>query len=139
MAQTARMEQITRARVIEPLTGERVIRTGRIDITLVPAIGPERWAIVDARGRNVGGGEGGRILITLGGVQEPLAGLVWFVERGQAYVSHVWVDSDARGRGLSQLLFDAYRAAVTADLIVVGPFTAAGRAAAERAGAVLME
>jgi len=54
-------------------------------------------------------------------------------------VHHVWVDSDARGRGLSRVLFDAYRSEVSPELVVVGPFTKAGRAAAERAGATIEE
>lgn len=133
------MEKVTRERVLEPLMGERIARTQDIEITLLAAIGPEPWKIVSTRGRNFGGANGGRILITLGGVQDPLAGLAWATEHGKPYVHHVWVDSDARGRGLSQVLFDAYRSDVTPDLVVVGPFTKGGRAAAERAGATIVD
>ncbi len=133
------MERVTRDRVHEPLVGERITSTQDISITLLAAIGPEIWKLVSTRGRNIGGANGGRILITLGGTQDPLAGLAWATEHGRSYVHHVWVDSDARGRGLSQVLFDAYRSDVTPDLVVVGPFTKGGRAAAERAGATIEE
>jgi GNAT superfamily N-acetyltransferase len=133
------MERVTRERVLEPLVGERIARTRDIEITLLPSIGPETWKLVSTRGRNFGGANGGRILITLGGLQDPLAGLAWATEYGKSYVHHVWVDPDARGRGLSQVLFDAYRSDVSDNLVAVGPFTKAGRAAAERAGATIVE
>jgi GNAT superfamily N-acetyltransferase len=133
------MERVTRERVLEPLVGERIAGTQDIEITLIASIGPEPWKLVSTRGRNFGGANGGRILITLGGLQDPLAGLAWATEYGRPYVHHVWVDSEARGRGLSQVLFDAYRAEVSPELVVVGPFTKAGRAAAERAGATIEE
>lgn len=133
------MEKVTRERVLEPLVAERIARTQDIEVTLLDAIGPEPWKLVSTRGRNFGGANGGRILITLGGVQDPLAGLAWATEHGRPYVHHVWVDAEARGRGLSQVLFDAYRSDVTPDLVVVGPFTKGGRAAAERAGATIEE
>ena len=92
-------------------------------------------------GKNYGGARAGRILIVLpgGDPSDPLAGLVYAVEHGRPYVHHVWVDADARGRGISRLLLNAYRANISPRLIVVGPFTAAGRAAAQRAGAILEE
>lgn len=133
------MERVTRERVLEPLAGERITRTQDIEITLIQSIGPEPWKLVSTRGRNYGGANGGRILITLGGLRDALAGLAWATEYGKPYVHHVWVDSDARGRGLSQVLFDAYRSDVTPDLVVVGPFTKGGRAAVERAGATIVE
>jgi hypothetical protein len=133
------MESITRERVHEPFIGERVTRSEDILITVLASLGPEPWKLVFARGRNIGGGAGGRILITLGGVQDPLAGLVWVMEGGKPHVTHVWVDSDVRGRGISQQLFDAYRSDVSPDLVVVGPFTKGGRAAAERAGATIVD
>ena len=133
------MERVTRERVLEPLAGERITRTEDIQVTLLPAIGPEDWKLVFTRGRNYGGANGGRILVTLGGMHDPLAGLAWATEYGKPYVHHVWVDADARGRGLSRVLFDAYRSDVSPDLVVAGPFTKAGRAAAERVGATLVE
>lgn len=136
---TTRMEQITYERVIGPLVDEHVVRKVDVQIVTTPAVGPEPWTLLATHGRHIGGNEGGRILITLGELLDPLAGLVWFSEGGQFYVSHVWVDADARGHGLSCLLFDAYRSIITPQLRVVGPFTAAGRAAAERAGAILIE
>jgi len=78
-------------------------------------------------------------VLTNGGVDDPLAGLAYAVEYDRPYVHHIWVDPDARGRGLSQVLFDAYRSEVSPELVVAGPFTKAGRAAAVRAGAVLEE
>jgi GNAT superfamily N-acetyltransferase len=60
-------------------------------------------------------------------------------EHGSPYVHHVWVDPDARGRGLSRVLFDAYRSGVSPDLVVAGPFTSGGLAAARRAGATLVD
>lgn len=133
------MERVTRERVLEPLVGERVVSTRDVEITLIASIGPEIWKLVSTRGRNFGGANGGRILITLGGLRDPLAGLAWATEYGKSYVHHVWVDSDARGRGLSRILFDAYRSEVSPDLVVVGPFTRAGRAAAQSAGATIVE
>jgi GNAT superfamily N-acetyltransferase len=119
--------------------GERAVREEGIQITLLSAVGPEPWRLVFTRGRNVGGASGGRILITLGGVEDPLAGLAWSTEHGSPYVHHVWVDPDARGRGLSRVLFDAYRSGVSPDLVVAGPFTSGGLAAARRAGATLVD
>ncbi|MDQ3300607.1 MAG: hypothetical protein M3619_28840 [Myxococcota bacterium] len=135
------MERVTRERVHEPLVGERIDRRDKIKITLLSAIGPEPWDLIFTTGKKLGGFPGGRILIVLsnGGVADPLAGLAYSVEHGRPYVHHVWVDSDARGRGLSQVLFDAYRSQVSPELVVVGPFTKAGRAAAERAGAIIEE
>lgn len=133
------MERVTRERVLEALGDERITREQGIEITLLQAVGPEPWKLVFTRGRNYGGANGGRILITLGGLNDPLAGLAWATEYGKPYVHHVWVDSEARGRGLSQVLFDAYRSDVSPDLVVAGPFTRAGRAAAERADATLVE
>jgi hypothetical protein len=134
------MERVTRERVHEALVGERVTRQEDIQITLLSAVGPETWQLVFTRGRNYGGANGGRILITLhGNLNDPLAGLAWATEYGRPYVHHVWVDADARGRGLSQVLFDAYRSEVSPDLVVVGPFTKGGRAAALRAGATIEE
>lgn len=133
------MESITRERVQEPLVGERVTRSEDILITVLDAIGPEPWKLLFTRGRNISGAAGGRILITLGDTRDPLAGLAWSTENGKPYVHHVWVDSDVRGRGISQQLFDAYRSDVSPDLVVVGPFTKGGRAAAVRAGAKVVE
>jgi hypothetical protein len=79
------------------------------------------------------------VVIRGGGPADPLAGLAYAVEHGRPYVHHVWVDPEARGRGLSRVLFDAYRSEVSPDLVVVGPFTRAGRAAAESAGATIEE
>jgi hypothetical protein len=132
------MERITRERVHEPLIGERITRDEDVEVALLPGV-PETWKLVFTRGRNYGGANGGRILITLGGMHDPLAGLAWATEHGRPYVHHVWVDADARGRGLSQVLFDAYRRDVSPELVVVGPFTKGGRAAAERAGAIVEE
>ena len=133
------MERVTRERVHEALVGERITRSEPVSITLLDAIGPEEWKLVFTKGRNYGGAQAGRILISFGGVDDPLAGLAYAVEHGRPYVHHVWVDTDARGRGLSQVLFDAYRSEVSPELVVVGPFTKAGRAAAERAGATIEE
>jgi len=132
------MESVTRDRVLEPLLGERISRTQPVKITLLDAIGPEDWFLVFTTGRNYGN-RAGRILITLGLADDPLAGLAYAIEHGRPVVTHVWVDPDARGRGLSRILFDAYRSQVSRDLVVVGPFTKAGRIAAERAGATIEE
>jgi GNAT superfamily N-acetyltransferase len=133
------MARVTRERVLEPLVGERITRSEVVSITLVPAVGPEEWRLVFTRGKNYGGAQAGRILISLGGVEDPLAGLAYAVEHGRPYVHHIWVDPEARGRGFSQVLFDAYRSEVSPELVVVGPFTKAGRASAERAGATIVE
>jgi len=135
------MERATRDRVHEPLVGERVARRTPVEVTLLADVGPEPWELVFTAGKNFGGARAGRILIVLpgSGPTDPLAGLAYAVEHGRAYVHHVWVDPEARGRGLSQVLFDAYRSEVTPELVVVGPFTKAGRAAAERAGAMIEE
>ena len=133
------MEQITRARVHEALLGERITRREPVEISLVGS--PEAWDLIFTTGKNIGGARAGRILIVLpkGGVADPLAGLAYAVEYDRPYVHHLWVDPDARGHGLAQVLFDAYRSEVSPDLVVVGPFTKAGRAAAERAGATIEE
>lgn len=132
-----RMEEITRERVLEPLINEQITRTDDIKITLLDAIDPEPWNIVFTKGRNYGGASGGRILVSLGGVADPLAGLAWATEHGEPFVHHIWVDPDARRRGLTQRLFKAYKAHVSPKLVVKGPFTKGGRAAAQRAGAIL--
>ena len=142
------MERITRERVHETLVGEKVTRREPVEITLVPSIGPEPWELVFTTGKNYGGARAGRVLVGLpprsassssSVPSDPLAGLAYAVEHGRPYVHHVWVDSDARGRGLSRVLFDAYRSEVSPDLVVVGPFTKAGRAAAISAGATIEE
>lgn len=133
------MARVTRERVHEPLMGERITHSETVYVTLLPALGPEAWKLISTQGKNYGGAQAGRILISIGGVDDPLAGLAYAVEHGRPYVHHIWVDPDARGRGLSQVLFDAYRSQVSPELVVVGPFTRAGRAAAERAGATLEE
>jgi len=133
------MERVTRERVHEALVGEHVTRREPIEIALAGV--PEVWDLIFTAGKNIGGVRAGRILVVLpkGGVEDPLAGLAYAVEHERPYVHHVWVDPEARGRGLSQVLFDAYRSEVSPELVVVGPFTKAGRAAAERAGATLIE
>jgi len=135
------MARVTRERVLEPLIGERVTRRDPVQITLVTGVGPELWELVFTTGRNYGGARAGRILIALpdGSLSDPLAGLAYAIESGRPYVHHVWVDEEVRGRGLSRILFDAYRNQVSPRLVVSGPFTKAGRAAAERAGAILEE
>jgi len=134
------MERVTRERVHEALAGETIVRREPIEVSLA-GLPPEPWDLIFTNGKNYGGARAGRILIVLpkGGMADPLAGLAYAVEYGRPYVHHVWVDSDARGRGLSQVLFDAYRTQVSPELVVVGPFTKAGRAAAERAGATIEE
>lgn len=133
------MERVTRERVHEALVGERITRRAPVEVVLAGI--PDVWDLIFTTGKNIGGARAGRILIVLpkGGVEDPLAGLAYAVEYDRPYVHHIWVDSDARGRGLSQVLFDAYRSEVSPDLVVAGPFTKAGRAAAERAGATLVE
>jgi hypothetical protein len=135
------MERVTRDRVLEPLIGEHVVGRQPIEITLVSGVGPEPWELIFTTGKNYGGARAGRILIVLPGSdsRDPLAGLAYAVEYERPYVHHVWVDSDARGRGLSQVLFDAYRSEVSPEVVAVGPFTKGGRAAAERAGATIEE
>jgi hypothetical protein len=64
-------------------------------------LGPEEWKLVFTQGKNYGGSQAGRILISVGGMDDPLAGLAYVVEQGRPYVHHIWVDPDARGRGLS--------------------------------------
>lgn len=133
-----RMEEITRDRVHDPLKNEKITRTDDIKITLLDAIGPETWKLVFTNGQKYGGFNGGRILVTLhGDLMDPLAGLAWSIERGEPYVHHIWVDPDARRRGLTQRLFKAYKDQVSPKLVVKGPFTKGGRAAAQRAGAIL--
>lgn len=132
------MERITRERVHDALIGERITRREPVEVSLA-GLPPEPWDLIFTTGKNIGGAQGGRILIVLpkGGAADPLAGLAYAVERGRPVVTHVWVDADARGRGLSRVLFDAYRTEVSPDLVVVGPFTKAGRAAAISAGATV--
>ena len=134
------MERITRERVHEALVGETITRRVPVEISLA-GLPPEPWDMIFTTGKNYGGARAGRILVVLprGGASDPLAGLAYAVEYGRPYVHHVWVDSDARGRGLSRVLFDAYRSEVSPDLVVVGPFTKAGRAAAKSAGATIEE
>jgi GNAT superfamily N-acetyltransferase len=136
------MERVTRERVHEALVGEQITRREPIQISLA-GLPAEPWDLIFTTGKNYGGARAGRILIVLpgggGSTSDPLAGLAYAVEYGRPYVHHVWVDPDARGRGLSQVLFDAYRSQVSPELVVVGPFTKAGRAAAERAGATIEE
>lgn len=135
------MERVTRERVHEALLGERVARRDPIEVTLLSAIGPEPWDLIFTTGKNYGGARAGRILVVTrgGGPADPLAALAYAVEHGRPYVHHVWVDPEARGRGLSRVLFDAYRSEVSPDLVVVGPFTKGGRAAAVSAGATIEE
>lgn len=136
------MVRITKERVHEALQGETIVRRQTIQIVLLAAIGPEPWDIIYTTGKKYGGiGKAGRILIVIrgGDARDPLAGLAYSYEYGRPFVHHVWVDEDARKRGLSQVLFAAYRSQVSEDLVVAGPFTAAGRAAALRAGAKLEE
>jgi len=130
------MVQVTKDRVHEPLIGERIIRSEPVYVELLKGR-PEEWKLVFTRGKNYGGAQSGRILITLGGTDDPLAGLAYSIEYERPYVHHFWVDPDARRRGLTQVLFDAYRSEVSPELVVVGPFTRGGRAAAERAGATI--
>lgn len=130
------MARVTKDRVHEPLIGERITRSEPVYVELL-AGRPEEWKLVFTRGKNYGGAQSGRILITLGGTEDPLAGLAYSVEYGRPYVHHFWVDPDARRRGLTQVLFDGYRSEVSPELVVVGPFTRGGRAAAERAGATI--
>lgn len=132
------MARVTRERVHEPLLGERIIRSDPVYLTLVTGH-PEEWKLIFTRGKNYGGAQSGRILISLHGVEDPLAGLAYSVEHGRPYVHHFWVDPDVRGRGITQILFDAYRSEVFPELVIVGPFTRGGRAAAERAGATIEE
>ena len=133
------MERVTKDRVHEALLGERVTRRLPIEVTLAGI--PEEWDLIFTTGKNIGGVQAGRILIVLpkGSGEDPLAGLAYAVEHGRSYVHHIWVDPDARGRGLAQALFEAYRSGVSPELVVVGPFTKSGRAAAERAGATIEE
>lgn len=133
------MERVTRERVLEPLVDERVTGRRQIQVVLVSGVGPEPWDLVFTTGKTPPYGvvRGGRILV--GPVLAPLAGLAYAVEHGRPYVHHVWVDPEVRGRGLSRVLFDAYRSEVSPRLVVVGPFTKAGRAAAEHAGAIIEE
>lgn len=135
------MAHVTRERVREPLVEESVVYREPVQIVLLSAIGPESWDLVATTGRNYGGARAGRILIVLpgGDLRDPLAGIAYAVEYGRPYVHHVWVDEEARGHGLSRVLFDAYRTQVSPRLVIAGPFTKAGRAAAERAGAILEE
>lgn len=133
------MERVTRERVLEPLVDERVTARKQVEVVLVAGVGPEPWDLIFTTGRTPPYGvvRGGRILV--GPMLAPLAGLAYAIEHGRPYVHHFWVDPEARGRGLSRLLFDAYRSEVSPRLVVVGPFTRAGRAAAERSGAVVEE
>ena len=133
------MERVTRDRVHEALSGERVTSRQPVQVTLAGI--EDAWDLIHTTGKNYGGARAGRILIVLpgGGPVDPLAGLAYAVEYGRPYVHHVWVDPDARGRGLSRVLFDAFRSEVSPELVVAGPFTKAGRAAAESAGATIEE
>lgn len=133
------MERVTRDRVHEALVGERVTRREPVEVTLSGIA--DAWDLIHTTGKNIGGARAGRILIVLpgSGPVDPLAGLAYAVEHDRPYVHHVWVDADARGRGLSRVLFDAFRSEVSPNLVVVGPFTKAGRAAAESAGATIEE
>lgn len=133
------MERVTRDRVHEALVGESVASRRPVEVTLAGISEP--WDLIRTTGKNVGGARAGRILIVLPGGKpaDPLAGLAYAVEHGRPYVHHVWVDPDARGQGLSRVLFDAFRSEVSPDLVVVGPFTKAGRAAAVSAGATIEE
>lgn len=134
----AAMERITKARVLEPLRGETIEHQEPVELAIA---GTETWDLVCTTGTRVGGvGRAGRILIVLPGgktLEDPLAGLAYSIEHGRPYVHHVWVDADVRRRGISHVLFDAFRTHVSPDLVVVGPFTRAGRAAALAAGATI--
>jgi GNAT superfamily N-acetyltransferase len=129
------LERIAQERATERLLDEHLTREVDVEITIVSAVGPEKWKAFFIEGRNIGGSRAGSILIGLS-PSDPLAALAWAVEDGrQKVVTHVWVDPEARRRGVADLLFSLYKRHVSSTLIAVGPFTPGGLAAAKRAGA----
>lgn len=132
------IEASIKDRATERLFDEKLVREDDVLITLVKSIGPEPWKAYFLEGKVHPHGllRGGRILIGLG-IEDPLGALAWYVERGKKRVHHLWVDPEARRRGVADLLFSLYKKHVSPKIIAVGPFTPGGMTAAKRAGAKL--
>lgn len=127
-------DRIARDRVHQVLGQEREIATGSISLSTVSGL-EEDWAWTVREGR-LPETTGGRLLIGIeGGWRDPLAGIVWSEETGAPVVTHLWVDPEARRRGIGRAMLDLYRRHVARDLVLSGPFSPGGRALARAAGA----
>lgn len=131
---------IARKRVSQQLAEEQIVETRIVPIRTTPTF-TEDWVLFVTRGKNLSGLEAGRVLIDidprLDG--EPLAGLLWAFENGRPTITHVWVDPDVQHRGVGRLLIDAYKRFVSKRVIMIGPFSTAGRSFAQRSGAEIVE
>lgn len=122
--------EATKRRVAATLEDERTVDTGAIQITLVSDVGLESWCWTALEGSTVSGARAGRIV--LGDTKAPDAGLAWSEEGadGKPAVYAYWVAPDLRRSGVLRGLFGVYRSVVSPHVVVCGPYSQMGRAAA---------
>ena len=136
---TGNLGAIARQRVAEGLRGERIVLSESVGLRMSPSL-VEDWKLFVTRGKDAGYGYmvAGRVLIDfearLDGV-DPLAGLVWFKERGTPRITHAWVDPSVQRKGVGRLHITAYKSFVSPKVVMVGPFSEAGREFARSIGA----
>lgn len=129
-------DRISHRRVREELKDEKIEKVGTIDVKLSGLVEP--WDVFVTRGKALpyGYNDSGRVLV--GPPDDPLAGLAWSEEYGKRYIHHVWVDPDARHRGLGKALVELYREHVDTKVVFSGPFSPGGRRLAESVGAKII-
>lgn len=132
------IESVVAQRVREPLIDERVFVETTASVTIMDTVGPEEWRVYLTKGKSPPFGAVASGRITIGPLYDPIAGLIWSVEHGRKYVHTVWVDREARGRGVGEMLIALYKRYVSRRVVMSGPFTAGGRALAEKVGAKII-
>lgn len=129
---TRRDEQMASAalgRILMPWREEK--ETGRGTITLEFPTFTEDWTWIAFEGKQIGAANrAGRILLDL--PSNPAAGIAWFTENDQPKISSYWTEELLRRHGALRKLIEVYRQIVSPEVIMVGPFSRAGRLAAEK-------
>lgn len=127
-ARDERLGNAAYARILTPWRDEA--ETGRGTITLEFPTFTEDWDWITFEGKQIGtANRAGRLLLDL--PRNPAAGIAWFTENGQAKISSYWVEELLRRHGVLRKLLEVYRQIIFPTVIMVGPFSRAGRKAAE--------
>ncbi len=118
---------IAKLKISYPLEDEAIMQEGTITISFPH--GDEEWPWLLLEGQSITRhAKGGRIVLV--SPTDPAGGLLWVEEDGKFKIVSYWVEPQLRRRGALRALVEVYSEHVSPHVVIVGPFSEEGYAAA---------